>query len=82
MRPNTRQRSWSDYEGDNPIKRYKGSSFYRDSALHGPTKGGEEPPEDEGTDPLKQKERSRLRDSMLKLGTPVTGAYDPSKLMA
>lgn len=75
MRPNTRQRSWSNYEGDNPIKRYERTSFYRDSALYGPGK-------DEEEDPAKEKERSRLRDSMLKLGTPVTGAYDPSKLTA
>jgi hypothetical protein len=64
MRPNTRQRSWSNYEGDNPIKRYEGSSFYRDSLVHGPADSEEE-------DPLKKKKQrrdNRLRDSMLQMG--------------
>lgn len=33
--PNTRQRSWSNYVGDNPIKGRRGTDFYADSALYG-----------------------------------------------
>lgn len=66
MRPNTRQRSWSNYEGDNPIERYKGTGFYRDSSVHGPLDS-----EEKDGDPLKKKKQRRdnlLRDSMLQMG--------------
>ena len=34
-RPNTTQRSWSNYSGDNPIKRRRGTDFYEDSPYGG-----------------------------------------------
>lgn len=36
MRPNTRQRSWSDYVGDRPIESRRGTDFYGDSSRYGP----------------------------------------------
>lgn len=33
---NITQRSWSNYEGDNPIKRKVGTGFYAESRTHGP----------------------------------------------
>lgn len=32
-RPNTTQRSWTNYVGDKPIERYKGTGFYGDSSV-------------------------------------------------
>lgn len=34
-RPNTTQRSWSNYVGENPIKRRVGTDFYGDSPRYG-----------------------------------------------
>lgn len=36
MRPNTRQRSWSNYVGDRPIESRLGTDFYGDSSRYGP----------------------------------------------
>lgn len=36
MRPNTRQRSWSNYVGDRPIESRRGTEFYGDSPRYGP----------------------------------------------
>lgn len=34
-RPNTTQRSWSNYVGNRPIESRRGTDFYRDSPLYG-----------------------------------------------
>ena len=34
-RPNTTQRSWSNYVGASPIESRRGTDFYADSALYG-----------------------------------------------
>jgi TolA-binding protein len=33
---NSSQRTWSDYEGDNPISRHVGTTYYANSEKHGP----------------------------------------------
>ena len=53
-RPNTTQRSWSNYEGDNPIKRWVGkpsygpeAQSYTDSSKYGPGSTWTEPKKEE-----------------------------------
>jgi hypothetical protein len=79
-RPNTTQRSWSNYEGDNPIKRWvgkpsygPGARSYTDSSKFGPgstwterKKEEEELPEGYEIDP-KTGERRRKESSWEKL---------------
>jgi hypothetical protein len=36
MRPNTTQRSWSNYVGDKPNQKWNGTKAYKDSPLYGP----------------------------------------------
>lgn len=89
MRPNTRQRSWSDYVGDKPIKSWVGKSpaspearFYSDSPVYGPGGSMASPAPEPEDDPIEVRKRTRLRDSMLKLGAPVTSDYNPNTFSA
>ena len=73
-RPNTTQRSWDNYEGDNPIKRWVGRSpigesrFYSDSSKYGPGSTWAKPKkEEEIPDGLSDWERLQ-RDTALKRG--------------
>ncbi len=90
MKPNTTQRSWSNYVGDSPIKRWQGrepigeSRFYADSPVYGP--GGsamQSAPEGYEIDPttggMRRKRSTRLNKARSDMGgTPVEGAYDPT----
>lgn len=53
-RPNTTQRSWSNYVGNRPIESRRGTDFYRDSPLYGA--GGSM---SENTDAMRKLIRSR-----------------------
>jgi hypothetical protein len=83
-RPNTTQRSWSNYVGDNPIERNRGTDFYRDSWAYGPRGGASQSvPEGYEIDPatggMRRKRNTRLNKARSDMGgTAVEGTYDPS----
>jgi hypothetical protein len=85
-RPNTTQRSWSNYVGDKPIEHNRGTDFYRDSAVYGP--GGnsfQSAPEgyevDRTTGGIRRKRNTRLNKAMSDLGGTAVGVDTNTRII-